>query len=156
MQCDVTFRALRVDISNSEFDYLAFWSDEMRMANCDGNRLFLKNNNLSSGRYDGFTARNCNFNGDLEDNSTCFFSPTSTTREWRAAFYGCTFHNSAGSTNTYELIEGDNNRFDVLGAGNIFDDRINNFLNLNGSLRTNPKTETDSDVPFGVFQAVDG
>ena len=106
VDCDVTFRSKKVRISDSQFDYLAFNTNDMKMSNCTGRRLFLSNDDLTildsedpyydaTPRYDEFTARGCHFNGDLSANSTCIFYPVLTTRKWRAAFYDCTFYNSA-------------------------------------------------------------
>jgi len=151
--CDVTVRAQNVRANSCDMTSFAFNSNDVRIANCEISRLFVSNDDPVT-RFDAFTARSCNFNGDLATVAACSFS-ISGTRTYSPTFYTCTFHNSAGAINTETFIDINNASGAVLGSGNIFDDRVADFIDVNGIRRSNPKTETDSDMPFGLKQVID-
>ncbi len=93
--------------------------------------------------------------GNLATESTFFFNTISTDRTL-FKFDGCEFFNNDGATNDFWFIQSVNaTNGEYIGSGNIIDNRVTTYANLftNGTAipKTNPKTDTDADMPFGIF-----
>lgn len=155
---DVQIQANEVKVFDSFFNVLNFKSNDVKLSTCTGQNVSMTTVD-PHGRYDGFTARNCNFNGNLNTGDTLSFT-VADVREWRANFNGCVFHDANKGVSTgFHFIVIDRAEGFVTGSGNIFDASITNYMERNGADFSDPRADvTDSSLvawDFGMFQAID-
>jgi len=146
--------ATKVRITNSTCNIIGFTTNDFEASDC----VITESDITSVDPHTKFVVAkfsDCSFFGDLSSSSTVFISPKDVGRVTLVLFNDCVFHNSAGATNTFEFIEFDSNDGNVIGSGNHFDDRVTNYLNLNGSLKTAPVTDIDVNMPFGLLTTLD-
>ena len=154
VDCDVNGQVNTVRLSNSQYNVLNWTTNDWKMYNCVGSQLVMTTVDPHT-RYDGFTAVGCNINGNLSSGDSCIFTVTDS-REWRAVFQNCTFHDAnKGAATSFHFITIDTGFGYIAGSGNLIDDNITNYMERNGSNFSNPKTDVDADMPFGIFQALD-
>lgn len=144
--------------------------DQVRISDCDVQKCFFNGNDFIIKdstvvqlthstdsphlRHDSWYAENVRFNGNLSAAATCAFTIPGT-REYRTVFNACTFHNSAGATNTFTFILHDTAFSFIMGSGNIIDDRITNYYKRVAANFTTPKVDVDADQTFGIFTTID-
>ncbi|MEE9223097.1 MAG: phage tailspike protein [Nitrosomonadaceae bacterium] len=150
---DVQCQINEVKISDSTINLLNVRSNNVKLHDCDVSQVSMLTVDPHT-RHDGFYARGCTFNGDLGVVDTCTFQ-VADSRNWRAGFSDCEFFNLAGATNTSHFIKIDTAFGFIMGSGNLIDDRITNYMERNAVNFSAPKTDVDTDMPFGIFTTLD-